>query len=70
MVAVAGDARDPNTYYFGAVCGGVWKTTDAGQYWENISDGCFTASSVGALEVAPADPNVIYAGTGEIHHPH
>ena len=65
VVAVAGDARDPNTYYFGAVCGGVWKTTDAGQYWENISDGCFTASSVGALEVAPADPNVIYAGTGE-----
>ncbi|MCE2473872.1 MAG: glycosyl hydrolase, partial [Anaerolineae bacterium] len=38
---------------------------DAGQYWENISDGYFTASSVGALEVAPADPNVIYAGTGE-----
>ena len=65
VVTVAGDARDPNTFYFGAVCGGVWKTTDAGQYWENISDGYFTASSVGALEVAPADPNVIYAGTGE-----
>ena len=65
VVAVAGDPRDPNTFYFGGVCGGVWKTTDAGQYWENISDGYFTSSSVGALEVAPADPNVIYAGTGE-----
>ena len=65
VVAVAGDPRDSNTFYFGAVCGGVWKTTDAGQYWENISDGYFTASSVGALEVAPADPNVIYAGSGE-----
>ena len=65
VVAVAGDARDTNTYYFGAVCGGVWKTTDAGQYWENISDGYFTAASIGALEVAPADPNVIYAGSGE-----
>ena len=65
VVAVAGDPRDPNTFYFGGVCGGVWKTTDAGQYWENITDGYFTSSSVGALEVAPADPNVIYAGTGE-----
>lgn len=65
VVTVAGDHRDPNTFYFGAVCGGVWKTTDAGRYWQNITDGYFTASSVGALEVAPADPNVIYAGTGE-----
>ena len=65
VVAVAGDPRDPNTFYFGGVCGGVWKSSDAGQYWENISDGYFTSSSVGALEVAPADPNVIYAGTGE-----
>ena len=61
VVAVAGDPRDTNTFYFGGVCGGVWKTTDAGQYWENISDGYFTSASVGALEVAPADPNVIYA---------
>ena len=65
VVAVAGDPRNANTFYFGGVCGGVWKTTDAGQYWECITDGYFTASSVGALEVAPADPNVIYAGTGE-----
>ncbi len=65
VVAVAGDRRDPNTFYFGAVCGGIWKTTDAGQYWQNISDGYLTSPSIGALEVAPADPNVIYAGTGE-----
>jgi len=65
VVTVAGDPRDSNTFYFGGVCGGVWKTTDAGQYWQNITDGYFTASSVGAIEVAPADPNVIYAGTGE-----
>ena len=65
VVAVAGDPRDPNTFYFGGVCGGVWKTSDAGQYWNNISDGYFSAASVGALEVAPADPNVIYAGSGE-----
>ena len=70
VVAVAGDPRDMNTFYFGGVCGGVWKTTDAGQYWENISDGYFTSASVGALEVAPADPNVIYAGAGRNNHPH
>ena len=45
--------------------GGVWKTTDGGTYWENISDGYFETSAVGALEVARADPNVIYAGMGE-----
>ena len=65
VVAVAGDPRDTNTFYFGGVCGGVWKTDDAGQYWRNISDGFFNSASVGALEVAIADPNVIYAGTGE-----
>ena len=41
VVAVAGDPRDMNTFYFGGVCGGVWKTTDAGQYWENISGRLF-----------------------------
>ena len=65
VVAVAGDPRDENTFYFGAVAGGVWKTTDAGTYWRCVSDGFFTTSSVGALAVAPSDPNVLYAGTGE-----
>jgi photosystem II stability/assembly factor-like uncharacterized protein len=65
VVAVAGSSREPHTYYFGAVAGGVWKTTDGGTYWKSVSDGFFTTSSVGALAVAPSDPNVIYAGTGE-----
>ena len=42
----------------------MWKTTDAGESWENISDGFFDVSSIGAVEVAPSDPNVIYVGTG------
>ena len=65
VVAVAGSSHEPHTYYFGAVAGGVWKTTDGGTYWQPVSDGFFTTSSVGALAVAPSDPNVIYAGTGE-----
>ncbi|MFN5933930.1 MAG: WD40/YVTN/BNR-like repeat-containing protein, partial [Roseiflexaceae bacterium] len=65
VLAVAGDPRDNNIFYFGACAGGVWKTTDAGQYWENVSDGFFTTSSIGALAVADADSNVIWAGTGE-----
>lgn len=65
VVAVAGVPGDANTFYFGAVAGGVWKTSDAGTYWRPVSDGFFTTSSVGALAVAPSDPNVIYAGTGE-----
>ncbi|MEO6571500.1 MAG: glycosyl hydrolase, partial [Ilumatobacteraceae bacterium] len=64
-VAVAADPDHQNVFYFGAVAGGVWKSDDAGQYWENVSDGSFTASSIGALAVAPSDGNVIYAGTGE-----
>ncbi len=65
MVAVAGSYDDPNTFYFGAVAGGVWKTTDAGMYWRCVSDGFLETSSVGALAVAPSDSNVVYAGMGE-----
>ena len=65
VVAVAGDHRDRNTFYFGGVAGGVWKTTDGGTYWRNVSDGFFRTSSVGALAVADSDPAVIYAGMGE-----
>jgi photosystem II stability/assembly factor-like uncharacterized protein len=65
VVAVAGDPSDPLTFYFGACGGGVWKTTDAGTYWENVSDGFFKTAPVGALAVAASDPNVIYAGMGE-----
>jgi len=65
VVAVAGDPVDRSVFYFGAVAGGVWRTDDAGLYWENITDGQLNTSSIGALAVAPSDANVIYAGTGE-----
>ena len=65
VVAVAGHPTQSNVFYFGAVAGGVWKTVDGGTYWENITDGQFSVSSVGAIAVSEADPNVIYAGTGE-----
>ncbi len=63
--AVAGDPRDRNTFYFGSTGGGVWKTGDAGHYWDNVSDGFFKRASVGAIAVAQSDPNVIYVGMGE-----
>jgi photosystem II stability/assembly factor-like uncharacterized protein len=65
VVAVAADPKRPAVFYFGACAGGVWKSDDAGQFWENISDGFFETASVGALAVAPSDGNVIYAGMGE-----
>ena len=64
-VAVAGDPAAPMTFYFGACAGGVWKTTDGGTYWHNISDGFFGSAAIGAIAVSDADPNVIYVGTGE-----
>ncbi|MBV6522610.1 MAG: hypothetical protein MNPFHGCM_02758 [Gemmatimonadaceae bacterium] len=64
-VAVAGDPSKPFVFYFGAVNGGVWKTTNGGQSWTNITDDKSDISSVGAVAVAPSDPNVIYVGTGE-----
>src|SRR6185436_9698950 len=63
--AVAGDPVQPMVFYFGAVNGGVWKTTNGGNTWPNITDGKSDISSVGAVAVAPSDPNVIYVGTGE-----
>jgi photosystem II stability/assembly factor-like uncharacterized protein len=65
VIAVAGDPNDIATFYFGAVAGGVWKTTDAGVTWRNVSDGFFKTASVSDLCVSPSDPNVIYAGMGE-----
>ena len=49
----------------GTVGGGIWKTTDAGITWDNVSDGQLATSSVGAIAVAESDPNVVYAGMGE-----
>jgi photosystem II stability/assembly factor-like uncharacterized protein len=65
VVAVAGVPAEPRTFYMGATGGGVWKTTNGGEEWRNVSDGFFTAGSIGALAIAPSDSNVIYAGTGE-----
>src|SRR5215831_9807332 len=65
VVAVAGDPEDRGVFYFGGCAGGVWKTIDGGVYWRCVSDGYFTSASVGAIAVAPSDPNVIYAGMGE-----
>src|SRR6202142_2316605 len=64
VVAVAGIPGSSTTFYFGSVGGGVWQTTDAGVVWQPIFDGQPIAS-IGALAVAPSDPKVIYAGTGE-----
>ena len=63
--AVAGHPTQQAVFYFGACAGGVWRSDDAGTYWENISDGFFTSSAVGAIAVAESDPNVLYVGTGE-----
>src|SRR6266566_8103921 len=61
---VAGVVGDASTYYAGAASGGVWKTTDGGIHWQPIFDDQ-PVQSIGALAVAPSDPNVIWAGTGE-----
>lgn len=64
-VTATGVVGDITTYYMGTTGGGVWKTTDMGLTWENISDGYFTTGSVGAIAVAESDPNVVYVGMGE-----
>jgi len=65
VVAVAGDPVHPQVFYFGSTGGGVWKTTDGGILWENVSDGYFKRASVGAIAVSTSDANVIYVGMGE-----
>src|SRR5207245_9699039 len=63
--AGAGVPRQPYVYYFGGTGGGVWKTTDGGIRWLNVSDGQLGTGSVGAVAVAESDPNVVYVGMGE-----
>jgi len=62
--AAAGSLQSRNTFYFGATGGGVWKTTDGGSNWKNISDGYF-GSTIGAITIAPSDEKIIYVGEGE-----
>ncbi len=68
-VAAAGHRSQPHTFYMAPVNGGVWKTTDAGRTWTPVFDDQ-PSGSIGSLAVAPSDPNVVYAGSGEgLHRP-
>ena len=62
--AATGVSGQPLVYYFGGTGGGVFKTSDAGNNWTNVTDGFLGVGSVGAIAVAPSDPNVVYVGTG------
>ena len=63
-LTASGVSGDPTTYYFGSTGGGIWKSTDGATTWKPVFDH-ERSSSIGSLAVAPSDPNVIYAGTGE-----
>ena len=65
VTAVAGHSAHPFTFYMGSVGGGVWKTTDYGNTWRNVTDGTsLKTGAIGSIKVAPSDTSVIYAGTG------
>src|SRR5437667_12850030 len=66
IAAVSGAIGQAGVFYVGLPAGGVWKTTSAGEIWTPIFDAVTAASSVGAVEVAPSDPNVIYVGMGDL----
>ncbi len=64
VTTVEGVVSQPGTFYIGSTGGGVWKTDDYGINWENISDGFFMTSSIGAIRVVQSNPDIIYVGTG------
>src|SRR5688572_13976116 len=64
VTAVAGHRAQPRTFYFGSTGGGVFRSEDAGQTWRNLTDGQVPVGSIGAIEVAPSNPQIIYVGTG------
>jgi len=64
VTAIAGVPSEPRTFYMGSTGGGIWKTTDAGTSWINVSDGQLPVGSMGAIDVSLSDPRIIYAGTG------
>ena len=66
VASVTGVVGDPLTYYAGGASGGIWKSEDGGEYWDPVFEGQ-TDHSIGTLAVAPSDPLVVWAGTGEPH---
>lgn len=64
VTAVAGHRAHPRTFLMGSTGGGVWKTTDAGANWRNTSDGVFETGSIGSIDIADSDPDIVYVGTG------
>ena len=62
--AVTGIPNQPNAYLMGSTGGGIWKTSDTGKNWKNISDPFF-GGSIGAIAISESDPNILFAGTGE-----
>ncbi|MBT29238.1 MAG: hypothetical protein CMO01_06210 [Thalassobius sp.] len=64
VTTVTGVIQQPGTFYIGSTGGGLWKTLDYGNSWHNVSDGYFTTPSLGAVRVAPSNPEIVYAGTG------
>ena len=65
VTTVAGIAAKPSVFFMGTAGGGVWKTTDYGYHWKNVSDKFFKTSNIGAMAIAPSNPKVIYVGTGD-----
>src|SRR5271166_2397643 len=66
VAAVSGALGQPGVFYMGMPLGGVWKTTSAGTTWYPVMDSVKEASSVGSVEVAPSDPNIVYVGMGDM----
>src|SRR5437667_11730823 len=65
IAAVSGAIGQPGVFYIGAPAGGIWKTTSAGVTWSPIFDQFTNVDSIGAIQVAPSDTNIVYAGTGD-----
>lgn len=64
VTTVTGTPMLPGTFYLGSSGGGVWKSEDYGTSWNNVSDGFFSTPSIGAIQIATNDPNIVYVGTG------
>ena len=64
VTTVAGTVKESGTFYLGATGGGVWKPTDYGTSWKNVSDGYFATPSIGAIAMSQSNPNIVYVGTG------